>query len=359
MKIKLPLIIFLVLLTNLSCSLFFRDLYMFDQSNLQKAFAAFTEKESSARGTLVEIEITNNKVFFNTGTKKFVYSKGFLREDRFKYPSHWKNFRLDEIDVSILDKAMTAAIELAEKNPYMDKTQVSRIVINKQSVNRDDNLVSNVDKWRDAIRCEIYVADSRNESKYTANLQGEIVDVAATNVKPRIKFLDTHQMKKSLAEIKPLFGGKLSVSDLSIQIENFYFTALDPKNPDELNIYRFDSQEFLRAGRSLSQKTLQDKKREEEMLQSGMPEDAVKQIFPQPVYFDVDEIDFSLIPKVMQKTLENAKVSSPKISSITIRKRVDQFSKAVALEWRVETYGDRSEKESVTFDAQGNLKKTN
>jgi len=355
MKIKSLIIIFLVLSISLSCRLFFRDKYMFDQNNLQEAVAAFKSK-NVGRGALVEMEISRSEVAFNTGVKKFVYSKGFLSEDRFKSPSASKDFRPDEIDFSNLEKAMAAAVELAKKNPYMDKTEVSRIVISKQSVNRDDNLVSNIDKWRDAIRWDIYVADSDNESKYTTNQQGEIVDVAETNVKPRIKFLDTNQMKKSLAEIKPLFGGKLSVADFTIQTENFSFTALDPKNPDEMNVYRFNSQEFLQASKSVFQKTLEDKKREEEMRRGGTPEETIKMRSLQFIFFDIEEIDFSLIPQVIQKTLDNAKSSRPGISSITISKREDRFSKVVELEWRVETYGDRSEKESVIFDGKGNLK---
>lgn len=358
MKIKSLIIVFLVLSISSSCRLFLRDQYMFDQKNLQEAFTAFN-KSNGAKGTLVEIEISRNEVAFNTGAKKFVYSKGFLREDRFESPSAQKDFRLDEIDLSNLDKAMSAAIELAKKNPYMKKTEVSRVIISKQGVNRDDNLVSNIDKWRDAIRLDVYVADSDNESKYTTNLQGEIVDVAETNVKPRIKFFDAEQMKKSVAEIKPLFGGKLSVSDFTIQTENFSFTTPDPKNPDEVNIYRFNSQEFLRASKSVFQKTLEDKKREEEMRRGGTPEEIIKMRFPQIIFFDVDEIDFSLIPQVMQKTLEIAKSSRSAVSSITISKREDRFSKIIELEWRVETYGDRSEKESVIFDGQGNLKKAN
>ncbi len=357
MKIKLPVIIFLVLLTNLSCSLFFRDLYMFDQNNLQKAFAAFKEKGNDGRGALVEIEITHNKVSFNTGTKIFVYSKGFLSEVRYQYPSEWKDFRLDEIDVSNLDKAMTAAIELAGKNPYMDKTEVSRIVINKQEVNRDDNLISNIDKRREAIRFEIYVADSDNVSKYSTNLQGEIVDVAATNIKPRINFLDADQMKKSLAEIKPLFGGKLAVESLSIQSGNFTFYARDPKNPDERNSYRLDSREFLQAGAANPYKTLAEKKAEEIKRQVGTPDNLMT--FPEPVYFDIDEVDLSLIPTIMQKTTETAKLSNLKITTISINIPVDRFKKSKEFEWRVEASGDRSESEIVIFDAQGNLKNAN
>ena len=355
MKVKSLIIVVLFLSINLSCSLFFREKYMFDRNNLQEALAVFKGK-GNEKTNLAEIEITYNKVAFNTGTKKIAYAKGFMREVEFKSPSGSKNFLLDEIDSFDLNKAMSAAIELTKKNPYMKEAEVSRIVITKQEVSRNDNLVSNVGRRRDAMRCDIYVVDADGESHYTTNLQGEIVDVAETNVKPRIKFFDAEQMKKSVAEIQTLFGGKLSVADFSIQTENFSFTALDPKNPDEQNYYRFNSQEFLRAGTSLTQKTLEDKKRDEEMRRGGTPENIIQMRYISAIFFDIEEIDFSLIPQVMEKTLAAAKASNAKVSTIRISKREDQFKKTVELEWRVETYGDRSEKESVIFDGKGNLK---
>ena len=78
------------------------------------------------------------------------------------------------------------------------------------------------------VEGDIYLTDSDTQAQYTTNLQGEIVDVPETNVKPRLNFFDANQMQKSIAEIKPLFGGKLSVSELDIQIENFSFSASDP-----------------------------------------------------------------------------------------------------------------------------------
>ena len=327
MKIRLLIPFAMMLFFILSCSLLFPRQNMFEPNNLQKAFAAFQEKKG---GNLSEIEVSNGEVYFNIGFKKFVYSRGFLRETEFKYPSATKDFLISEVDLSNLEKAMSAAIELAKKNPYMDKTVVSRIIINKQTVNRDDNLVSNIDKWHDAIRFDIYVADSDGEVKYSTNLQGQIIDVAATNVKPRLKFLDSNQMQKSLAEIKPLFGGKLSVADFTIHIEDFSFKASDPNNLNETNIYRFNSQEFLQAD-------------------SG-------QNFLHGPFFDLDEIDFSLIPKVMQKTLENGGSSGAKVSEIDIRKTVDKFKNTAEIEWRVTVAGDRWEKRTVIFDNQGNSK---
>ena len=328
---------------------------MFDQNNLEEAFAVVKSK-GFAKDGLAEIDITHNKVGFDTGTRKIAYAMGFTREVKSESSPGSKKFQLDEIDISNFYKIITATIERAKKNPYIDNPEISRIVITKQSLSRDDNLVSNVGKQRDAIRCEVYIAGSDTGAQYTTNLQGEIVDVAATNIKPRLNFFDANQMQKSMAEIKLLFGGKMSVADFSIQIEIFSFTALDPKNPDEQNHYRFNSQEFLRAGASLTQKTLEDKKRDEEMRRGGTPEETIQMRYIQTIFFDVEEIDFSLIPQVMQKTLEAAKASNSKVSTISIRKRQDQFTKVVTLEWRVETYGDRSEKETAIFDGKGNLK---
>jgi len=332
MKIKSLAIVFLVLSTNLSCSIFFRDKYMFDQNNLEEAFAVVKSK-GFAKDGLAEIDITHNKVGFDTGTRKIAYAMGFTREVKSESSPGSKKFQLDEIDISNFYKIITAAIERAKKNPYIDRPEISRIVITKQSVSRDDNLVSNVGKQRDAIRCEVYIAGSGTGANYTVNLQGEIVDVPATNVKPHLNFFDVNQIQKSLAEIKPLFGGKMSVADFSIQIENFHFTALDPKNSDEQNHYRFDSREFLQANASLAPKILRQ----------------------QFIFFDIEEIDFSLIPQVVEKTLAATKVSNSKVGTISIRKHQDQFTKVVTLEWEVETYGERSEKESIMFDGKGNL----
>ena len=352
MKIKLPAIVIFILSTNLSCSLFFPDKYMFDQNNLEEAFAVVKSK-GFAKDGLAEIDITHNKVGFDTGTRKIAYAKGLTREVKSESSSASKKFQLDEIDISNLHKIITAAIERAKKTPYIDNPEISRIVITKQSVSRDDNLVSNVGKQRDAIRCEVLVSNS----KYTFNLQGEIVDVAATNIKPPLNFQNPQQMKKSMAEILPLFGGKLSVDSFTIQIENFYFHAQDPKNPDEINIYRYDSREFLQAQNSTKlQGSLEDQKREKEMRRGGTPEDIIQRFRQQFIFFDIGEIDFSLIPSVMQKTLAAARASNAKVGSINIRKRQDQFTKVITLEWRVDTYGDRSEKESIIFDGKGNLK---
>ncbi|MCY7347805.1 MAG: hypothetical protein LH614_16525 [Pyrinomonadaceae bacterium] len=355
MKMNLLMTVFLVLSTNLSCSLFFPDKYMLDQNNLEEAFALVKSKGFGKEG-LVEIGITADKVFFDTGTQRIAYVRGFTREVKSESSISMKKFQLDDIDISNFYKIITAASELARKNPYIKNPEISRVIINKQKVNRDDNLVSNVGKQRDAIRCEVYVSSSNAGAQYTTNLQGDIVDVSATNAKPQPNFLDASQMQKSVAEIKLLFGGKLSVASFKIQRGDFFFTAYDPKNTEEINDFYFNTQEFLQAGTSRFQKTLEDKKRDEAMRRGGTPEETIQMRYIQTIFFDVEEIDFSLIPQVMQKTLEAAKASNSKVSTISIRKRQDQFTKVVTLEWRVETYGDRSEKETTIFDGKGNLK---
>lgn len=357
MKKNLLLPILLILLFTFSCRIFMRDEYMFDQNNLRKAFDAF-QNENNAKGNLVEIEISSSKVIFNTGTKKFLYSKGYLREERFESPSSQKDFLLNEADLSNLDAAMSAALNEAKKNSYLDKPNISQVILNKQSVNRDDNLVSNIDKRRDVMRFDISVTDTKITTKYSTNLKGEIVDVAETNIKPRLKFFDTDQMNKSMAEIKPLFGNKISISDFTIQTENFSFTANDPNNPDELNIYRYNSHEFLQANSSPFQKTIEAKKREEQMRRDGTPEEIIKMHSLDPNFFDIEEINFSLIPQVMSKSLEATQSSNAKVSSIVIRKRKDPYTKAATLEWWVETYGDRLEKETFVFDDKGILNNT-
>lgn len=355
MKINLLMIVFLVLSMGLSCTLFYPEKYMLDQNNLEEAFALVKSKGFGKEG-LAEIDITADKVTFDTGTRKIAYTGGFTREVKSESSPSAKKFQLDDIDISNFHKIITAASELTRKNSYITKPEISRVRITKQFVNRDDNLVSNVDKWRDAIRCEVHISSSNASAEYTFNLQGELVDVAASNVKPRLKFFDAEQMKKSMAEIKPLFGGKLSVADFDIQIENFSFTALDPKNPEEMNVYHYNSQEFLTANKSVFQKTLEDKKREEEMRRGGASEEEIKARSIQFIFFDIEEIDFSLIPQVMPKALAAARASNPKVAKIAIAKRHDQFTKITTLEWKVEIVGDRSEKETIIFDGKGNLK---
>lgn len=351
MKIKPLVSVLLILAINLSCSLFYHDKYMLDQNNLEEAFALVKSKGFGKEG-LVEIGITADKVFFDSGTQRIAYARGFTREVRSESSISMKKFRLDEIDISNFYKIITTAIERTKKNSYIKNPEIKSVVITKESVNRDDNLVSNVGKSRDAIRCEVLVSNS----KYTFNLQSEIVDVAATNVKPRLNFQNAEQMKKSTAEILPMFGGKLSVSNFDIGIENVSFTAQDPKNSDEINIYRYNSQEFLQAQNYTNLRgSLEDQKREEEMRRGGTPEEIIQMRRPQFIFFDIGEIDFSLIPQVMEKTLAAAKASNPKVGTIGIRKHQDQFTKVITLEWEVQTYGDRSEKESVIFDGKGNL----
>jgi len=353
MKTTRLAIVLLVLLTGSSCRLLrLPEQDMFDQTTLRKVFAAVKEK-SIGKESLFEIEITNNEVYFANYTQRFVYARSSLSQAKAKSTGDAKPFRLAEAEVFDLDQARAKVLEFAKKNPYLKNPGISRIVITNQLTSRDDNLVSNIDKWHEAIRCEFYLADVDTQAQYTTNLQGEIVDVATTNVKPRLKFFDAAQMKKSLAEIKLLFGGKLFVSDLDIHIENFYFTARDPKNADELNSYRFDSQELLNANKSIWQKTPQEKKREAEIRRETPDSFSLS---PEPVFFDVDEIDLSLIPVVIQKTLANSKTSNAAITGIRISVPLDRFKKTTEIEWRVETIGDRSEKETVIFDRQGNLK---
>lgn len=352
MKPKSLIIIFLVAAINSSCFLLFPDKYMLDPNNLEEAFAVIRSKGFGKEG-LVEIGITADKVFFDTGTQRVAYVRGYTRVVKSESSISKKKFKLDEIDISSFHKIITAAIERTKKNPYITNPEIQSVNITKESVSRDDDLVSNVGKHRDAIRCEVLVSNS----KYTFNLQGELVDVAATNIKPRLNFQDAEQMKKSMAEIMPLFGGKLSVADFDIGIEHISFKAQDPKNPDEINIYRYNSQEFLTAGSHANLKgSLEEQKREAERRRGGMPEETLEMLRPQFILFDIGEIDFSLIPQVMQKSLAAAKASNPKIGYISIRKLRDQFSKVVTMEWRVETYGDRSEKETIIFDGKGNLR---
>ncbi len=330
MKIKSLILVFLVLSSVLSCRLLMPKQDMFDAETLQKVFAAVKEK-GIGKEPLYEIEITYNEVYFSTYTKRYVYSRGSLSETKTKSTGDAKPFQLGEIDSFDLYKVMTAALEFAKKNSYLKNPSVSRYVITKQSVMRDDNLVSNVGKTRESMRCDVYVTDTDTQAHYTTNLQGDFVDVAETTVKPRVIASDAALIQRSAAQIKLLFGGKLSISQLNIQIENFTFTAADPKNPNEINYYRMNSHEFLRAGES-------------------NPAISVSSSF------DVDRIDFSLIPKVMQKTIENSKMTNAKVSMIRILIPVDQFNPQTEIEWQVEAYGDRSEKATVIFDSRGNLK---
>ena len=347
---------FLVLSVGLSCGLFYPDKYMLDQNNLEEAFAAVRSKGFGKDG-LVEIGITADQVFFDTGTQRVAYYRSSTHNVKSRSSISMKKFKLDEIDISGFYKIITAAIERAKKNPYIDKPEIKSVIITKQTVYRDDDLVSNVGKQRDAIRYEVLVSDADTSANYTFNQQAEIVDVAATNVKPRLNFQDAEQMKKSMAEILPLFGGKLSVDSFTIGIENVSFTAQDPKNSDEINIYRYDSQEFLNAGSYANLKgSPEDQKREEEMRRGGIDEETIKMRRRQFIFFDIGEIDFSLIPQVMKKTLAAAKVSNPKIGYIDISKKQDRFTKIVTLEWSVTTHGDRSEKETIIFDGKGNIK---
>lgn len=333
MKIKSLIIVFLALSSGWSCRLLMPNQDMFDQETLRKVFAVVKEK-GVGKESLYEIEITYNAVYFSTYTKRYVYSRGFLSETKSKTTGEAKPFQLAETDSFDLYKVMSAALEFAKKNSYLKDPGVDRYVISKQIVWRDDDLISNVGKQREAMRCDVYLTDTDTKAQYTTNLQGEIVDVAETNVKPRLKFFDANQMQKSIAQIKPLFGGKLSVSELDIQIENFSFSAFDPKNPDARNTYRMNSHEFLRADESIFGKT-------------------PSVTFSPP--FNVDEIDFSLIPKVMQKTIETVKMTGAKVSNIRIQIPVNKFNQTTEIEWRVEAFGDRSEKETVIFDRQGNL----
>lgn len=334
MKIKSLILIFLILSSVLSCRLLMPKQDMFDAETLRKVFAAVKEK-GIGKEPLYEIEITYNEVYFSTYTKRYVYSRGSLSETKTKSTGEAKPFQLAEADSFDLYKVMSAALEFAKKNSYLKNPSVSRYVISKQLALRDDNLVSNVGKTREAMRCDVILTDSDTTVQYTTNLQGDIVDVAETNVKPRLKFFDAAQMQKSISEIKPLFGGKLSVTDLDIQIENFAFSAFDPKNPNELNRYRMNSHEFLRADASIF---------------GNNPVVSISEPF------DVDKLDFSLIPKVMQKTLETVKMTGAKVSTIRIKIPVDKFKPTKEIEWQVEAFGDRSEKETVVFDNSGNLK---
>lgn len=334
MKIKSLIIIFLVFSSGLSCRFLMPQQDMFDVETLQKVFAAVKEK-GIGKEPLYEIEITYNEVYFSTYTKRYVYSRSSLSETKAKSTGDAKPFQFAEVDSFDLYKVMSATLEFAKKNSYLKNPGISRYVINKKTTWRDDNLVSNVGKTREAMRCDVYLTDSDTTAQYTTNLQGEIVDVAETNVKPRLKFFDAAQMQKSIAEIKPLFGGKLSVSELDIQIENFSFSAFDPKNPEERNTYRFNSHEFLRADESIFGKN---------------PSVSFSESF------DVDKVDFSLIPKVMQKTLETVKMTGANVSAIRIKIPVDKFNPKTEIEWQVEAFGDRSEKATVIFDRQGNLK---
>lgn len=330
MKIKSLILVFLLLSSGFSCRLLMPKQDMFDAETLRKVFVAVKEK-GVGKEPLYEIEIIYDAVYFSTYTKRYVYFRGSLTETKTKSTGEAKPFQLAEADSFDLYKVMSAALEFAKKNSYLENPGVSRYVITKQSVLRDDNLVSNVGKKREAMRCDVYLTDSDTTAQYTTNLQGEIVDVAASNVKPRLKFFDAVQMQKSITEIKPLFGGKLSVSDMYIQIENFSFTAQDPKNPNEINYYRMNSDELLQA-------------------------DSSNPAFGFSDPFDVDEIDFSLIPKVMPKTLETVKMTGANVSAIRIKIPVDKFKATKEIEWQVEAFGDRSEKETVVFDNSGNLK---
>ena len=355
MKIKSLILVFLLLSSGLSCRLLLPNQDMFDQETLRKVFAAVKEK-GVGKEPLHEIEITYNEVYFSTYTERWVYSRGFLQKDKSKSRGEAKPFQIAETDSFDLSKVMTAALEFAKKNSYLKNPSVSRYVITKQTVMRDDNLVSNVGKKREAMRCDVYLTDTDTPAHYTTNLQGELVDVAETNVKPRLVFFDAAQMQKSIAEIKPLFGGKLSVSQLNIQIENFYFTAADPKNLNEINHYRMSSHEFLRAG-ELNPAFGLVKSVESNLRQMTTKAGESNPAFGSSIPFDVDKIDFSLIPKVMQKTLESVKMTNAKVSMLRILIPVDQFNPQTEIEWQVEAYGDRSEKETVIFDRQGNLKK--
>lgn len=309
-----------------------------EKEDFREVIEAFKNKWG-ANGQLSGVEITSDRAYFRVGAKDYEYSKGSFYETRNSHFSSYKDFSITDIDVSTLDKAKRAAIERAKRNTFMENTTVSRVLIQKIAVNRDDNLVSNVGKWREAVLWEILVADADGTVTFTTNADGAIVDVPETNVTPRLKFFDEAQMKKSLDEIKPLFGGRLLISSLNIQIENFSFGANDPNNPKQFNNYRYNSHEFLRADEA---ETFKPK-----------PEEGVKY---EDLFFDIDEVNLSLIPKLMNEALNNLQLDDGKVSGISIRKTSPPIIKKYEIEWRVEVVGSRSARGNVKFDANGKLK---
>ena len=69
---------------------------MFDQNNLEEAFALVKYKGFGKEG-LVEIDITADKVTFDTGIQRIAYLKGFTREV--------KSEDIEEIDFSLIPQA--------------------------------------------------------------------------------------------------------------------------------------------------------------------------------------------------------------------------------------------------------------
>lgn len=324
-----------------------RESFLTDGNALRAAFDSFQREQGTT--VVAEIVINPKSVIFNTGVERFSYSRGSLSSERFESPTSFKDFKIADIDIDGIQKAQQTAIAWAAKNSYLKEPNVTNIMIKSGTVSRDANLVSNVGRTRDEAAYSVYVDDEDLNLKvyFVTNTKGDIVEIPTTNTKPRVKFMNEAQMKKSIGEIKQLFGGKLSVLDLHLQGEAFSFSAADPLNLGELNTYRFETQEFLTADKN--RQSVSDVEANARQNRANSP------FLKSKVFFDIDEIDFSILAKLEQKAIEASSLGRPKISAIRVAKFESGDGKLNGLIWTVDAYGDRDEKAVIEFDGKGDV----
>lgn len=341
-----------ILAIGSSCRFLMPKKDMFDPANLSNAISAFSEKYGP-EAMLKGIEVLPTEAVFYSGSDAFSYNRGtFSRTSSGRAPSG-KPFQASEVNVDNLDAGRVNVANRAARNRYMTSPELTKITITKQTVDRDDNLISGIGRRRDAMQIKFAIQSDKTTNEYSTNLDGEIVDIPATNTAPRINFVDPKEVERAMSMIVPIFGGTVRAVEFSVMQAYISFTAIDPNNPDDLNGYRWDHHEFLRAGVSQAKSTTawnNEQDRHRESFKGYAPH-----LIQIDTIFDLAKTDLSALSSVITTAQERSGSDKPAIRSISMRRVEDLDGSNPRFVWRASTVAERGETTDLVFDENGKL----
>jgi hypothetical protein len=232
-------------------------------------------------------------------------------------------FNLADIDFAAWPKLAQAAVERAglEDPARVTKVNIQRRIFLIPSPSNGD------------VRWTLDVRSGRESASIFANARGAITGGNFDGTQ-RAQKLDLYKGGKPLtdaiAEIRATLGAGPTIRRFNFSDRHLWFTGASPTYPGKVGDWKWNLNGMLYSGDASIQTP-----------NPGMP----------VALFSVDEVDWSILPKVMAAAKQTLKMPNGRIEQIHITK---PGNLAKAIEWEV-WVADRSDSGWVTFSRTGDL----
>jgi hypothetical protein len=235
-------------------------------------------------------------------------------------------FNLADVDLNAWPKLAQAAVERAglQEPARVIKVNIQRRIFLIPSPSSGD------------VRWTLDVSSGRERASIYANAKGAITGGNFDGTQ-RAQNLDMYQGGKPLAdaiaEIRATLGAGPAIRRFNFSDRHLWFTGASPTYPGKVGDWKWDLNGMLYSGDDAIQRP-----------NPGMP----------VALFSIDEVDWSILPKVMAAAKQSLKMPQGKVDGIHITK---PGNPAKAIEWEVWVTDRNGDRGWVTASNAGDVLK--